>query len=148
MKDGKLSETLNKIAGSDKWRRIILIAGVSGIALLLLSGLDISSCSSKSGTEFSVKAYSEQLEDNLEAAIERMEGAGKTRVLLTMENSVEYVYLRDSATKTKEVEPLIRGVLVLCEGGDKPAVVERVTNAVTKALDISTAKVCITKLSE
>ncbi len=79
MKDGKLSETLNKIAGSDKWRRIILIAGVSGIALLLLSGLDISSCSSKSGTEFSVKAYSEQLEDNLEAAIERMEGAGKTR---------------------------------------------------------------------
>ena len=148
MKDGKLSETLNKIAGSDKWRRIILIAGVSGIALLLLSGLDISSCSSKSGTEVSVKAYSEQLEDNLEAAIERMEGAGKTRVLLTMENSVEYVYLRDSATKTKEVEPLIRGVLVLCEGGDKPAVVERVTNAVTKALDISAAKVCITKLSE
>ena len=29
-----------------------------------------------------------------------------------------------------------------------PVVVERVTDAVTKALDISTAKVCITKLSE
>ena len=148
MKDGKLGEILNRIAGSDKWRRIILIAGVSGIALLLLSGLDISSCHAKNGTEFSVKAYSEQLEDSLESAIEKMEGAGKTRVLLTMENSVEDVYLRDSATKTKEVEPLIRGVLVLCEGGDKPAVVERVTNAVTKALDISAAKVCITKLSE
>ena len=149
MKDGKLSETLNKIAGSDKWRRIILIAGIAGIALLLLSGLDVTSCTSKSGgTEFSVKAYSEQLENDLEAAIAKMEGAGKTQVLLTMENSVEYVYLRDSATKTKEVEPLIRGVLVLCEGGDSPAVVERVTNAVTRTLNISAAKVCITKLSE
>ena len=69
-------------------------------------------------------------------------------VVLTMENSVEYVYLGDSTTKTKEIEPLIRGVLVVCEGGDEPVVVERITEAVTKALDISTAKVCITKLSE
>ena len=65
-----------------------------------------------------------------------------------MENSVEYVYLNDSTTKTKEIQPLIRGVLVVCEGGDSPVVVERITQAVTKALDISTAKVCVTKLSE
>ena len=148
MKDGKLGEALNRIAGSDKWRRVILIAGIAGIALLLLSGLELSSCAPEKDAEFSVKAYSEKLENDLEAAIERMEGAGKTRVLLTMENSVEYVYLRDSATKTKEVEPQIRGVLVLCEGGDKPAVISRVTDAVTRTLDISAAKVCITKLSE
>lgn len=77
-----------------------------------------------------------------------IEGAGKTEVLLTMENSVEYVYLDKGAEKTKEIEPLIRGVLVVCEGGDSPVVVERITQAVTKALDISSAKVCITKLSE
>ena len=148
MKDGKLGEALNRIAGSDKWRRVILIAGIAGIALLMLSGLELPSCTPERDAEFSVKAYSEKLEDDLEAAIERMEGAGKTRVLLTMENSVEYVYLRDSATKTKEVEPQIRGVLVLCEGGDKPAVISRVTVAVTRTLDISAAKVCITKLSE
>ena len=148
MKDGKLGEALNRIAGSDKWRRVILIAGIAGIALLMLSGLELPSCTPERDAEFSVKAYSEKLEDDLEAAIERMEGAGKTRVLLTMENSVEYVYLRDSATKTKEVEPQIRGVLVLCEGGDKPAVISRVTDAVTRTLDISAAKVCITKLSE
>ena len=43
---------------------------------------------------------------------------------------------------------MIRGVLVVCEGGDDPVVTARVTEAVTKALDISTAKVCIAKLSE
>ena len=80
--------------------------------------------------------------------ISKIQGAGKTEVLLTMENSVEYVYLDNSTTKTKEIEPLIRGVLVVCEGGDDPVVGERVTDAVTKALDISTAKECITKLSE
>lgn len=41
-------------------------------------------------------------------------------MLLTIENSVEYVYLEDSTTKTKEIQPVIRGVLVVCEGGDDP----------------------------
>ena len=92
--------------------------------------------------------YSTQIENDLQTVVSRIEGAGKTQVLLTMENSVEYVYLKDSATKTKEIQPHIRGVLVVCEGGDDPVVVERITSAVTKALDISTAKVCIAKLSE
>ena len=65
-----------------------------------------------------------------------------------MENSVESVYLDNGTTKTKEIEPRIRGVLVLCEGGDNPVAVARVSEAVTKALDISSAKVCISKLSE
>jgi stage III sporulation protein AG len=77
-----------------------------------------------------------------------VEGAGKTRVLLTMENSAEYVYLENGTTKTKEIQPRIRGVLVLCEGGNDPVTIGRVTEAVTKALDISTAKVCIEKLTE
>ena len=66
----------------------------------------------------------------------------------TIENSVEYVYLEDSTTKTKEIQPVIRGVLVVCEGGDDPVVTQTVTQAVTRALDISSAKVCVTKLTE
>ena len=104
--------------------------------------------SGKGDEAFSVKTYSTKIENDLQTVISKIEGAGKTEVLLTMENSVEYVYLDNSTTKTKEIEPLIRGVLVVCEGGDDPVVVERVADAVTKALDISTAKVCITKLSE
>ena len=68
--------------------------------------------------------------------------------MLTMENSKELVYIDGTTTKTKEIQPLIRGVLVLCEGGDDPTVVERITQAVTKTLGISSAKVCIAKLSE
>ncbi len=135
---------------NDRLRKIIIISGIVGIVLIFLSSyIDIGSFTSKKEEEeFSVKTYSTQIESDLQTVISQIQGAGETKVLLTMENSVEYVYLDDSTTKTKEIEPLIRGVLVVCEGGDDPIVVERITEAVTKALDISTAKVCITKLSD
>lgn len=150
MEENKNIEKLKKLFGSEKTRKIIVMVGLIGIALLFISSyVDFGSSSDdiKEG-EFSVKTYSTEIEKDLQTVISQIEGAGETKVLLTMENSVEYVYLDDSTTKTKEIEPHIRGVLVVCEGGDEPVVVSRITEAVTKALDISTAKVCITKLSE
>ncbi len=150
MDENKTMEKVKKLFDSEKTRRIIVMVGLIGIALIFISSyIDFGSSSdnAKEG-EFSVKTYSTEIEEDLQSVISQIEGAGETKVLLTMENSVEYVYLDDSTTKTKEIEPLIRGVLVVCEGGDEPVVVGRITEAVTKALDISTAKVCITKLSE
>ena len=150
MDESKTVGRVKKLFDNDKMRRIIIIAGIAGIALIFLSNyIDIGNSSDKKAEEeFSVTTYSTQIENDLQSVISQIEGAGKTEVLLTMENSVEYVYLDDSTTKTKEIEPIIRGVLVVCEGGDSPVVVERITDAVTKSLDISAAKVCITKLSE
>lgn len=150
MEENKSMGKLRKLIDSDKARRIIIIAGIAGIALIFLSSyIDFDGAAdSASQEEFSVTTYSTEIESDLQSVISDIEGAGETKVLLTMENSVEYVYLDDSTTKTKEIEPVIRGVLVVCEGGGDPVVVERITEAVTKALDISTAKVCITKLSE
>ena len=149
MDESKTVGRVKKLFDNDKMRRIIIIAGIAGIALIFLSNyIDIGNSSDKKREEeFSVTTYSTQIENDLQSVISQIEGAGKTEVLLTMENSVEYVYLDDSTTKTKEIEPIIRGVLVVCEGGDSPVVVERITDAVTKSLDISAAKVCITKLS-
>ncbi|MCQ4022085.1 MULTISPECIES: hypothetical protein [unclassified Ruminococcus] len=48
----------------------------------------------------------------------------------------------------KVIEPDVRGVLVVCSGADSSTVSERVLEAVTKALNISSARVCITKLSQ
>jgi stage III sporulation protein AG len=147
--EDKTKEKLKKVMDSGKLRNIIIVTGIVGIALIFLSSFsDIGLSSEKSDEGFSVTTYSTEIRTDLESVISKIEGAGQTKVLLTMENSVEYVYLDDTTTKTKEIQPLIRGVLVVCEGGDDPVVVERVTNAVTKALDISTAKVCIAKLSE
>lgn len=144
-----MKDRLKKLLDNEKLIRLIIIAGVVGIALIFVSGFDFGVFGGAKGDEeFSVTTYSTQIEENLEEMLSSISGVGKTKVLLTMENSVEYIYLKDSTTKTKEVEPVIRGVLIVCEGGDDPVVVERVTDSVTRALGISAAKVCISKLSE
>ncbi len=44
-----------------------------------------------------------------------------------------------------EIQPQIKGVVVVCDGGDTEGVVQRVTAVVTTALNISTRRVCVTK---
>ncbi len=140
---------LKKLFEGEKVRKIILVLGAVGIALIFLSSLTSFDSTKKEQTEgFSVTTYSTEIESDLQKILSSISGCGETKVLLTIENSVEYVYLDDSTTKTKEIQPVIRGVLVVCEGGDDPVVTQTVTQAVTRALDISSAKVCVTKLTE
>ncbi len=149
MSESKSAEKAKKLFENEKVRKIIVISGIIGIALIFISSyVDFGSFTDSSKNEFSVDSYSQQIENDLSSAISKIEGAGKAKVMLTMENSKELVYIDGTTTKTKEIQPLIRGVLVLCEGGDDPTVVERITQAVTKTLGISSAKVCIAKLSE
>lgn len=144
----KIREQMSSLLQNSRLRRLAVAAGIIGTALIAASNLSGFGTDREGDDRISVTTYSEQIEGDLEKTIGAIQGAGKTQVLLTMENGVESVYLKDSATKTKEIQPRIRGVLVVCEGGDEPLVVERVTEAVCKALNISTAKVCVTKLSE
>ncbi len=46
-----------------------------------------------------------------------------------------------------EIQPTVQGVVVVCQGGDNEEVRERVVQAVTVALNISSKRVCVTKLS-
>ena len=46
-----------------------------------------------------------------------------------------------------EVQPTIRGVVIVCEGGDREEVCNRIIEAVTVAMNLSAKRVCVTKLS-
>jgi len=46
-----------------------------------------------------------------------------------------------------EIQPTVKGVVVVCQGGDQPLVQERIINTITTALNISSKRVCVTKLS-
>ena len=106
--EDKTSSKLKSMLDSKKIRNIIIVVGLIGIGLIFLSNwVDFGSLTSGKGDEaFSVKTYSTKIENDLQTVISKIEGAGKTEVLLTMENSVEYVYLDNSTTKTKEIEVL------------------------------------------
>ena len=146
----KAKELGRRLLDSGSARKWLLVLAAAGAALMLLSNafhFD-SPQSSENSSGFAVSDYRQTAQKDLEQLLSHIQGAGKTRVLLTVENSAEYVYLENGTTKTKEIQPQVRGVLVLCEGGDDPVTVGRVTEAVTKALDISTAKERNEKLTE
>lgn len=135
---------------SEKIKKFIIIAGFVGIGLIFISTFfnfdSAENIDTPATSENAVDEYCDDMQSDIKNMVESIEGVGKAKVLLTIENSVEYVYRDNSDTKTKEIEPVIRGVVVVCQGGDNPVVVERVLSAVTKALNISTSKVCVTKL--
>ncbi len=134
-----------KILENPKFLRITVIIGVCAVVLIFMSSfIDVSSFQRTVDSE----DYCTKLEENLLAIVSQIEGVGEAKIFLTMDNSGENVYLNNTDTKTKSITPVVRGVVIVCGGGDDALVVSRVMSAVTKSLDISSDKVCVTKLSE
>lgn len=135
----------NKIYDNPKFVRVAIIVGVCAVVLIFLSSyIDFSGFNSSADT----KEYCEALEESLLSVVTQIEGVGNAKIFLTMDNDGENVYLNNSDTKTKSITPVVRGVVIVCDGGDDPIIVNRVMSAVTKSLDISSNKVCVTKLSK
>lgn len=146
MENRKLNFTSLLKNGNGK--KVVIVFGVLGMLLILISSLADFNKKEETAVNYSVQEYRISMQDDLKYILYKIDGVGDVEVLLTIENSVEGVYLENNSTKTKEIEPIIRGVVIACQGGDEPIVKERVLNATTRALNISSAKVCVTKLKE
>lgn len=142
---------LSGIFENEKLIKIIIIIGIIAIAVIFLSSItDFDNSKQEDDVKmYSVEQYRTTLEKSISEMLSCIDGVGNVRVLITMENSTEQVYLQNSTdTKTKEIEPKIRGAVVACSGGANPVTADKVTETVTKALAISSSKVCVCKLSE
>ena len=67
-------------------------------------------------------------------------------------SEVSYITVRDAngserALAVTEVQPTVKGVVVVCPGGEEPVVQQRIISAVTTALDISSKRVFVTRLA-
>ena len=161
----------------DKKTVISLIVGFIGISIIFLSEIDytkkdeIEIDDSNSNDEYCL-----QLENKIENFIENIDGAGKTKVIITLSETTEYIYAKDgkevrknneknddetlenkyviiendninSGLLIKTIEPKIRGVAVSCEGGDNTYVQQQIISAVSALLNINSSKISISKLS-
>lgn len=186
-KSKKVKEFLLK----DKFRKIVVIVGVLGIALIFFSGHLKSSSKKREKAESaqngsnSTQQYVSKLEGSLKEMISSIKGAGNTKVLVTLESTEETVYATEEkknkeATEDKttdgqtskkresddsekkyitikdadgteralsvtQIQPTIKGVVVVCEGGNQPEVQQKITDAVKTALNITSKKVYVTK---
>ena len=124
-------------------------------------------------TSSGVEEYTDALQQKLQEILSRISGAEDASVMITLEKDAEQVYateekkstktdgdttdddaqtsyilIKDSngsqkALKITEVLPVVQGVEVICREGDDPQVQQKITDAVTTALHISSARVCV-----
>ena len=121
---------------------VLLLVAIGGIGILLIG---LSSVVKHDETDNSVApdAYAAAIEQQLSDLLSSMDKVGKCRVMVTMEAGVENLYDEVQREKTTEIQPTVRGVLVLCRGAADMAVRERVVAAVTTALGITSKRVCV-----
>ncbi len=160
----------------DKKSVIVIIIGVIGIILLVVSELipSESKNDSKKNEDDTVAItysdYEKDVEERLESLISKIDGAGSVRVMVTLDCTVESVYAQkeketagenksreneyviikssdgESGILLKTTQPKIRGVAVVCSGGNSAVVRQNITNTVTAVLGISSARVNISAM--
>lgn len=180
------TKVLKKLIQNPKAKNIIIILGILGVALILITEFfpnedKNTNAATINQEDISSDDYVHSLERKLSEIVGSINGVGKSKVMITLENGVEYVFANEeksnlnqsadgSRTEEKtnterklilvedsegkkqalvqtEIEPRVKGVVIVCEGGDDPTVQQRLTQVVTTALDISSKRVCITRLS-
>ncbi len=140
---------MEKLLKKEFIKKTIIVLGIVGIVLIFISTLVESDTknSNNNNEVTSTKSYCEKLQTELENIISYIDGVGRTKILLTIDTSSEIVYQEKSENQTKQLEPKIRGVIVVCDGGNNPIVVQNIINALRSVLDISASKISVSKLS-
>ena len=170
---------IRKIFSDGRYIKIIVILGICGMVLIMLSEFlpnndEVSENNEKavSDMEYSMEDYTQKMEKRLKDIIQQIDGVGKAEIMLTVNCTEEYVYAEEissdimhdgdrsssgtenryvfsgnssdkNALVKKIITPQISGVVIVCEGGDKSSISEKVYLAVSTALDIPSGKIYV-----
>lgn len=179
----ELFEKILKKLRSDKKTALIIAAGVILTAVICLSELTPDEKKEKTdapqaaaapdvtvGSELS--AYCVKLEQQLTELISSINGAGKVKVMVTLESSAQSVYAtsekrtsdnnkntygneyiiiksgssQEEALLVNILQPRVRGVAVVCQGADSVFVKQSIIDAVSAVLDIRSSDISITPM--
>ncbi len=145
---GRLTEVLK----SEKGTKIIFAIGIALIIIIfLLSFFDGNGGNSRKNSSpekenilTDIDEYESKLEKKLTEIIEKIDGTSDIHVMITLEKTEENIYGGKTSDISATVTPTVRGVVVVCRGGENAVVREKVLEAVCKALGVSAARVCVT----
>ena len=181
----KIKEITDRISEKTRLSKklmLVLVLFAAGLVALLFSELGQSreeKIPQETTTlqKASAQEYVQSLEERITSIISSIDGAGSTRVMITLESGNEDVYLHNydygedvdgDGAGNREVkneyvvvdnsgeengivirveEPKIRGVAVVCEGGGNDYVKAQIISTVTALLDISSARVSVAKMN-
>ena len=156
----------------DKGRKLIIAGALAVMLLLLLSTV---SCGGKRESSSVRSENAEQIEAKLEERlcdlISEIEGVSDIRVMVTLDMTSGAVYEKNESysrsgtesgnlsentatevvlagsepLQVSTIQPKVRGVAIVCGGGDDPIIREKVANTAAKALNIGISRVYVTE---
>jgi stage III sporulation protein AG len=166
----KIKDNFLKI--KNKKNFLVISLGILGIVLILISEILPEKKEDKIPVSAESCVFEKEIEAKLEEAVSQINGAGKTDITVTFDSSREFFYAKnsseniaDSESETesefvilegsegeepiilKTTEAKVRGVLVVCEGGDDPFVCEKILEAICALLDVPSNKVSVAKMA-
>lgn len=169
----RIQQITDKIK-KDKKSIIIFICGFLIIALIMISEMDFDNENTE--RDISDNEYCDHLEYKIKEFVEKIDGAGKTEVIITLAETTEYIYAtddkdtrknsnntddytlqkdyviidnnnNDAGLLIKTIEPKVKGVAISCEGADNIKVQEQIYSTVEALLDLNKSDISISKLS-
>ncbi len=139
---------LKEIFKSEKSIKLIIIIGAALIIAIALSGLGTDSGESGNTTLFNYEnqaEYETALEEKLENILSKINGIGTIDIMITLDTSEQNQFQKSGNEPVYTKTPEIRGVIVVCDGGDNIIIREKVISAVSGAFGISTTRVSVIK---
>ena len=172
--DSRIKKIFSSASNFKYKKQAVIIFGLIGVVLILLSELVPSTADGKSNTNTSTdyESYVSSLESRTQNIISSIDGVGKCRVMITLEQTDERVFAKnidessqngnfskkseyvlyenannDEPILVKQYFPKVYGVVVVCQGGDDTAVRESVISSVSALYDIPYSKISVSKLN-
>lgn len=161
-----LAARLRTALADEKQRvNLLVLMGLAGLVLLAFSAwLPADDAAQPAAVQETAADYAAQLESRLTALIRRVDGAGDTAVMVTLESGSESVYATDTdrdggsthvllgsggadgLVETVQT-PRVLGVAVVCEGGGTAAVQNRVTALVEALTGVGANHITVAKMA-
>ena len=140
-------------------KRLIIAGAAAGILLVILSFI----IPNGEKTSESIEYYSTKLEEKVKTLVSSVDGVSDVSVMVTLDSGTEKVYAQNTekteertvcdyavisgdgtgALELKEIYPRVRGVAVVCAGGDSPEIQEKLISLLTSALGISSNRITV-----
>lgn len=159
----------------DKKTMIILFVGLIGMLLVLISDIGVNNNDNYVSSEDKHIIYSEyELSGQIEKLIETIDGAGKCKAMISYNSYEETVYARnenqtsdingesryndeyiildsgsnETGLAIKIILPEIKGVAIVCQGGDDPIVKEQIILSLSALFNISSNRISVAAMAK
>ena len=161
----KMQDFMQKIKEKKLKRSDWLILVLAGILILIIA-LPTDTKEKKQAEEAkeniskennTMEASKDEIERKLEDILEKIDGAGDVKVMITYQDSGTQVVEKDKNTSeadagntpfvSKELLPKVEGILIVASGGDNQKVKQNISEAVLALFQVEAHRIKIVKMS-